>query len=163
MKRSLGALCCAFFVTAAFAAGPPEIPRFSTGKPGGPPPAEWKHLQLASFKTRLAANPVRPFGARSTGVTGSLEILPPGSRAYYCLAVAGLARSLATYLLAGVDYCALAPQLILDRDNGLAGVVGDPFQHRILHIRTAQHPSAAVQVQINATHLPRSGCRCDHP
>ena len=77
--------------------------------------------QLASFKTRLAANPVRPFGARSTGVTGSLEILPPGGRAYYCLAVAGLARSLATYLPAGVDYCALAPQLILDRDNGLAG------------------------------------------
>jgi hypothetical protein len=50
MKRFLGALCCAFFATAAFAAGPPEIPRFSTGKPGGPPPAEWKHLQLASFK-----------------------------------------------------------------------------------------------------------------
>jgi len=50
MKRFLGALCCAFFATTAFAAGPPEIPRFSTGKPGGPPPAEWKHLQLASFK-----------------------------------------------------------------------------------------------------------------
>jgi hypothetical protein len=50
MKRSLGALCCAFFATAAFAAGPPEIPRFSTGKAGGPPPAEWKHLPLASFK-----------------------------------------------------------------------------------------------------------------
>jgi Protein of unknown function (DUF3047) len=50
MKRSLGALCCAFLATAAFAAGPPEIPRFSAGKPGGPPPAEWKHLQLASFK-----------------------------------------------------------------------------------------------------------------
>jgi len=77
--------------------------------------------QLASFRRRLAANPVRPFGPRSTGVTGSLEILPPGSRAYYCLAVAGLARSLATYLPAGVDYCALAPQLILDRDRGIAG------------------------------------------
>jgi hypothetical protein len=51
MKRFLGALCCTFFATAAFAAGPPEIPRFSTGKPGGPPPAEWKHLQLASFKS----------------------------------------------------------------------------------------------------------------
>jgi hypothetical protein len=50
MKRSLGALCCALFATAAFAAGPPEIPRFSTGKPGGPPAAEWKHLPLASFK-----------------------------------------------------------------------------------------------------------------
>ena len=50
MKRFLGVLCCALFATAALAAGPPEIPRFSTGKPGGPPPAEWKHLQLASFK-----------------------------------------------------------------------------------------------------------------
>jgi len=50
MKRSLGALCFAFFAAAAWAAGPPEIPRFSTGKAGGPPPAEWKHLPLASFK-----------------------------------------------------------------------------------------------------------------
>ena len=50
MKRSIGALCFAFFAAAALAAGPPEIPRFSTGKPGGPPPAEWKHLPLASFK-----------------------------------------------------------------------------------------------------------------
>lgn len=50
MKLSVGALCCALFATAAFAAGPPDIPRFSTGKAGGPPPAEWKHLPLASFK-----------------------------------------------------------------------------------------------------------------
>jgi len=28
---------------------PPDIPRFSSAKPG-PPPAEWKHVPLASFK-----------------------------------------------------------------------------------------------------------------
>lgn len=53
MKRIAGVVCCAVFTVAAafaFAAGPPEIPKFSAGKAGGPPPAEWKHLQLASFK-----------------------------------------------------------------------------------------------------------------
>jgi len=63
MKRFLGVLCCALFATAALAAGPPEIPRFSTGKPGGPPPAEWKHLQLASFKNNTDYSLVAEDGA----------------------------------------------------------------------------------------------------
>ncbi|HEX8010449.1 MAG TPA: DUF3047 domain-containing protein [Casimicrobiaceae bacterium] len=50
MKRFLGALCCTVFAAGAFAEGAPDIPKFSTAKPGGPPPAEWKHLPLASFK-----------------------------------------------------------------------------------------------------------------
>jgi hypothetical protein len=50
MKRIVGMLCCALFAVAAFAAGPPDIPKFSAGKAGGSLPAEWKHLQLASFK-----------------------------------------------------------------------------------------------------------------
>ncbi|TMG83778.1 MAG: DUF3047 domain-containing protein, partial [Betaproteobacteria bacterium] len=55
IKRFLGVLFCA--------AGPPEIPRFSTGKPGGPPPAEWKHLQLASFKNNTDYSLVAEDGA----------------------------------------------------------------------------------------------------
>jgi Protein of unknown function (DUF3047) len=41
------------FALAAFGAAaqqPPEIPRFSTAKPGGTPPAEWKQVPLASYK-----------------------------------------------------------------------------------------------------------------
>jgi len=74
---------------------------------------------LAAFKTYIAANPVRPLGPRSAGMTGSLQVLPPGKRPYYCIAVAGLARSAASYIPAGVDYCALAPALITARDSGL--------------------------------------------
>lgn len=50
MKRLLCALCCAGISLAAWGQGAPEIPRFSAAKSGGPPPEEWKHLQLASFK-----------------------------------------------------------------------------------------------------------------
>ena len=77
--------------------------------------------RLKAFAARLAANPVRPLGPESAPPAGGLQIVPPGRRPYYCFAVAGLARSAAAYLPAGTDYCALAPQLILDRDLGLAG------------------------------------------
>jgi diguanylate cyclase (GGDEF)-like protein len=75
---------------------------------------------LTAFERRLAANPVRPLGPQSTGPSGALQIQPPGKRPYYCLAVAGLARSAASYLPAGVDYCTLAPTLVADRDSGSA-------------------------------------------
>ena len=51
MKKLLSGLFLAFISLGAAAQQPPEIPRFSTAKPGGAPPPEWKHLQLASFKT----------------------------------------------------------------------------------------------------------------
>jgi len=51
MKTLLSGLVLAFISLGAAAQQPPEIPRFSTAKPGAAPPAEWKHLQLASFKT----------------------------------------------------------------------------------------------------------------
>jgi hypothetical protein len=40
-------------------------------------------------------------------------------------------------------------QPVFRSDNRLPGVVGDPFQHRILHIGAAEHPAAAVQMQVN--------------
>ena len=42
-------LLCALAAASAVAPQPPDIPRFSTAKPG-PPPAEWKHVPLASYK-----------------------------------------------------------------------------------------------------------------
>jgi diguanylate cyclase (GGDEF)-like protein len=75
---------------------------------------------LPAFAARMAANPLRPLGPTSTAPKGPLQILPPGGRPYYCLAVAGLARSAASYLPAGLDYCALAPTLISARDTGVA-------------------------------------------
>jgi diguanylate cyclase (GGDEF)-like protein len=75
--------------------------------------------RLRAFAARLAADPVRPLGPSSLPPAGALQILPPGPRPYYCLAVAGLARSRASYLPAGVDYCALAPTLLSARGTGL--------------------------------------------
>ena len=76
--------------------------------------------QLAVFERRLAADPVRPLGPESAGQTGPLQIIPEGARPYYCLAVAGMARSAASYLPAGLDYCAIAPTLVSARDTGQA-------------------------------------------
>ncbi|MGD0454967.1 MAG: bifunctional diguanylate cyclase/phosphodiesterase [Solirubrobacteraceae bacterium] len=76
--------------------------------------------RLSAFEARLAANPVRPLGPDSLGPAGPLQILPPGNRPYYCIAVAGLARDAASYIPAGMDYCAIAPALITARDTGLA-------------------------------------------
>jgi diguanylate cyclase (GGDEF)-like protein len=75
---------------------------------------------LKRFEARLAAAPVRPLGPDSVGETGPLQILPPGPRAYYCFAVAGIARNAASYIPAGMDYCAIAPTLISARETGLA-------------------------------------------
>jgi diguanylate cyclase (GGDEF)-like protein len=76
--------------------------------------------RLRAFEARLAAAPVRPLGPDSVGASGPLQILPPGSRPYYCFAVAGLARDAASYIPAGMDYCAIAPTLVSARETGVA-------------------------------------------
>ena len=83
---------------------------------------------LGGLKERLAADPVRPLGPETLPPSRGLQIEPPGRRPYYCLAVAGVARSRATYIPAGLDYCALSPQLILARDRGQAAYA--PFALR---------------------------------
>ncbi len=46
----LAGLLCVCLPALAAARAAPDIPRFSTAKPGGAPPPQWKHLPLASFK-----------------------------------------------------------------------------------------------------------------
>ena len=77
--------------------------------------------RLAAFKARVAARPVLSLGPQSIGPQESFHVLPSGRRPYYCLAVAGLARSVATFVPRGLDYCAIAPTLITARDSGLSG------------------------------------------
>ena len=67
--------------------------------------------RLAAVEARMAATPLLPLGPQSVGSKEPLRIIPPGNRPYYCLAVAGLARSAATVLPPGLDFCALAPAL----------------------------------------------------
>jgi diguanylate cyclase (GGDEF)-like protein len=82
--------------------------------------------QLQRFEAQLAANPVLAVGGRAAQPAAHLRILPPGRRPYYCFATAGLARSQATYIPAGVDYCALAPGLLPSRETGRSSYA--PFQ-----------------------------------
>jgi diguanylate cyclase (GGDEF)-like protein len=77
--------------------------------------------RLAAFKARIEAEPVRPFGPSSGAPRAGFNVVPAGRRPYYCIAVAGRARSGATYLPAGLDYCRLSPQLMLTREVGLPG------------------------------------------
>jgi hypothetical protein len=52
MRKFIFAIICAVLSLGAAAQQPPEIPKFSSAKPGGAPPAEWKHVPLASFKNQ---------------------------------------------------------------------------------------------------------------
>ena len=83
--------------------------------------------QLAAFQARMTADPIRPFGPLSKPKQDESGVVPLGARPYYCLASAGLARSAASYLPVGLDYCALAPTLMSARDSGVASYA--PFTH----------------------------------
>jgi Protein of unknown function (DUF3047) len=52
MRKILLGLFCGLIAAAALAQQPPALPRFSTMQPGGPP-ADWKPLQLASYKNNV--------------------------------------------------------------------------------------------------------------
>jgi diguanylate cyclase (GGDEF)-like protein len=73
---------------------------------------------LSGLLRALRANPVLALHGRAPAAGHGLEVIPGGSRPYYCLATAGLARSAASYLPAGLDYCALAPGLAIARLSG---------------------------------------------
>lgn len=74
--------------------------------------------KLRAFEARIAANPILPLGPDKPAPREQFEVLPAGHRPYYCFAVSGRERSLATYLPDGVDFCAAAPSLISSRVTG---------------------------------------------
>jgi diguanylate cyclase (GGDEF)-like protein len=76
--------------------------------------------RVRAFEARMAHDPLHPLGPNSPAATGPLQIVPLGSRPYYCLAVAGVARSKRSELPPGLDYCTFAPALQATRATGLA-------------------------------------------
>jgi diguanylate cyclase (GGDEF)-like protein len=70
-------------------------------------------LSTATSATATAASSA----AASAAAAKSLHIVPAGSRPYYCLASAGLARSAAQRPPAGLDYCATTPTLLASRES----------------------------------------------
>lgn len=78
-------------------------------------PAGGKTAQTSATE---AAQPAATQPASTT--TPPLRITPAGARPFYCLAIAGLARSAADSPPAGRDYCAGATGLLQARDSGLS-------------------------------------------
>ncbi len=84
--------------------------------------------ELATFGTRASGRATQPSTALTTPATTPtttpasaaphLKITPAGTRPYYCLAIARLARSAAQSAPAGRDYCANGTGLLLARDSG---------------------------------------------
>ncbi len=74
--------------------------------------------RLAAFKARQAKDPVRPFGAQGPAAFEA-GVLPSAGHSFYCLATAGVARSAEAYLPVGLNYCALAPTMMYDRNTGV--------------------------------------------
>ena len=105
--------------------------------------------RLRAFEARMAARPLRPLGARSLAPRGPLRIVPQGKRPFYCFAAAGLARNAATYIPAGVDYCALAPALLRARASGVTDYA--PFVSRgapKLGIQTPVYRGGAIPATV---------------
>jgi diguanylate cyclase (GGDEF)-like protein len=86
-----------------------ELPAFVAAQSGHPikTPATAAATAVAGKATTSAA--------ASAAAATSLHIAPAGSRPYYCLASAGLARSAAQRPPAGLDYCATTPALLASR------------------------------------------------
>jgi diguanylate cyclase (GGDEF)-like protein len=106
---------------------------------------------LAAFERQVMANPLRPLGLSAPGPRERFQVLPPGPRPYYCFAVAGLARSLASYLPTGLDYCAVAPTLASAPDTGLSSYA--PFVQgnvTTLGVETPVYKTGAVPATVAA-------------
>ncbi|HTY95924.1 MAG TPA: sensor domain-containing diguanylate cyclase [Solirubrobacteraceae bacterium] len=75
--------------------------------------------QLAAFQARRHADPLRPFGSHGPPAWEA-GVVPNENASFYCLAVAGMARGSQSYVPLGLNYCALAPTMMYDRDAGAA-------------------------------------------
>jgi diguanylate cyclase (GGDEF)-like protein len=107
--------------------------------------------RLSAFERQVRSNPLRPLGLSAPGPQERFQVLPPGHRPYYCFAVAGLARSLASYLPTGLDYCALAHTLASAPDTGLSSYA--PFVQgnvTTLGVETPVYKSGVVPATVAA-------------
>ena len=75
---------------------------------------------LSAFERRMAVDPLRPLGANAPIPVQSHELIPAGTRAYYCLAADALVKDNSSLMPGDIDYCQFAPTLALTRQSGLA-------------------------------------------
>lgn len=85
----------------------------------------------------VSSTPLASTTATAAAAIHALHIIPPGERALYCLALAGLARSSVKRLPAGTDYCVRTPSLLALRDSGASHYAGTSLSGtRALRIET---------------------------
>ena len=75
---------------------------------------------LPAFERKIAAEPLRPLGATAPIPPESHELIPYGTRAYYCLAVDAMVSDPSSLMPGNIDYCAFAPTLAVTRESGQA-------------------------------------------
>ena len=72
--------------------------------------------ELPAFAAQAVTDPAGPLAAN-----GTFEVVPPGSRPYYCLSIGSLSRSAQAAFPAGTDFCATGPvgtASLASRDSG---------------------------------------------
>jgi diguanylate cyclase (GGDEF)-like protein len=106
--------------------------------------------ELRAFEARMAAHPLLALGPRTRGPAETFQVLPPGRRPYYCFAVAGLARTLSTYLPTGIDYCALAASLIASRDTGASSYAPVSVGSTTLGVQTPVYRGGVAPASVAA-------------
>ncbi len=101
--------------------------------------------QMAAFAAKATGVAVKPATAGSTKAgSGALRIVPAGTRPYYCLVGAQLARSRADSPPTGLDYCALTPSLVSSRDTARSveqpATITTPVSGRRVQVVRVQTP-----------------------
>ena len=110
--------------------------------------------ELAAFEARVSGHAPKA-GTTSSAASAAhtrFPLIPGGSRPYYCLSVAGLARPGAASP-PGLDYCALSPRLALSHATGQASYTA-AGSNKALEVVTpvyaGETPAAAVAARMGA-------------
>jgi diguanylate cyclase (GGDEF)-like protein len=105
--------------------------------------------ELPAFAARAVTDPAGPLAA-----DGTFEVVPPGTRSYYCLAVAAVQRGGGGALPAGHDFCSPGPAgsvLLSSRDSGESAYL--PIQAgkaALLSVQTPVYQGGAVPATVEA-------------
>jgi diguanylate cyclase (GGDEF)-like protein len=82
--------------------------------------------ELGAFRARMLAHPILATARQPARYRGGYQVVPAGSRPYYCFATTGVVRPPIATLPPGMDYCALEPTLLGARDSGRGSYVPFP-------------------------------------
>ena len=97
---------------------------------------------LSVFEARATIDPVGPLSPN-----GTFQVVPSGTRQFYCLSVSGVWRNPKAAFPAGFDYCAgggLASATLSSRDSGLGHYL--PFKADLSIYSRSSHPCTGTEL-----------------